>query len=268
MLQRLSALWNPLMINLKDQHVSSVLKKLLTGITGLSLVLFLVVHLIGNLTLFAGPAVFNAYARFLHHFMHGMFIRVAEFGLLSFFLVHIWSAMSVQLGKKKARPSRYAVSNYAKGPSKRSFHSMYMAISGSILLLFVIVHLINFKYADHAAVGTMMLEGGIEAPNVYRLVVEKFQGNFGYVLFYMLAMGVLCSHLLHGIWSAVQSLGLTRPSTIPLLNIAGTAMAVALAVGFFLLPILIFMMRDTFDPNAMPDPDGHARLLMQLLPIA
>lgn len=256
------------MINLKDPQISSVLKKLLTGVTGLSLVLFLVVHLIGNLTLFAGPDVFNAYARFLHHFMHGMFIRVAELGLLSFFLLHIWSAMSVQFGKKKARPSPYAVSNYAKGPSKRSYHSMYMAVSGSIILVFIIVHLINFKYADHDAVGTMMLQGGIETPNVYRLVVEKFQGNFGIVLFYMLAMGVLCSHLMHGIWSAFQSLGLSRPSTIPYLHLTGMALAVALAVGFFLLPILIFMMRETFDPLAMPDPGGHARLLLSFLPFA
>ena len=255
-------------INLKDPHVSSVLKKLLTGITGLSLVLFLVVHLIGNLTLFAGPAVFNAYARFLHHFMHGMFIRVAEFGLLSFFALHIWSAMSVQFSKKKARPSGYVASKYAGGPSKRSFHSMYMAISGSILLLFIIVHLINFKYADHEVVGTMTLEGGIEAQNVYRLVVETFQGNFFIVLFYMAAMGVLCSHLMHGIWSAIQSVGLTRPSTIPFLHAAGMAMAIALAVGFFLLPILIFMMRDTFDPLAMPDPGEHARLLLSLIPVA
>ena len=145
---------------------------------------------------------------------------------------------------------------------------MYMAVSGGILLLFVIVHLVNFKYADHEAVGTMTLQGGIEAPNVYRLVVETFQGNFGIVLFYMLAMGVLCSHLMHGIWSAFQSLGMSRPSTIPYLHLTGMAVAIALAVGFFLLPILIFMMRDTFDPLAMPDPGGHARLLLSLLPFA
>lgn len=254
------------MINLKDPYVSSVIKKLLTGFTGLSLVIFLIAHLIGNLTIFAGPEVFNAYANFLHHFMHGMFIRIAEFGLLAFFGLHIWSAMSVQFSKKKARPSGYAASNYAGGPSKRSFHSMYMAISGSILLAFIIVHLINFKYADHDAFGTMELQGGIIASNEYRLVVETFQGNFFIVLFYMAAMGVLCSHLMHGIWSAIQSLGLTRPSTIPVLHMSGIAVAIALAVGFFLLPILIFMMRDTFDPLAMPDPGEHARLLLTFLP--
>ncbi|MDA3872799.1 MAG: succinate dehydrogenase cytochrome b subunit [Kiritimatiellae bacterium] len=250
------------MVTLKNPQVSSVLKKLLTGITGLSLVLFLVAHLIGNLTLFAGPDVFNAYARFLHHFMHGMFIRFAEFGLLAFFLLHIWSALSVQLGKKKARPSAYQKSEYAGGPSKKSFHSLYMAVSGGIILLFVVIHLLNFKYADHEAIGTMTLENGIEVVNVYKLVVSTFQGNFGIVLFYMLAMGVLCSHLMHGIWSAFQSLGLARPSTIPYLHLAGMALAVALSVGFFLLPLLIFMMRGTFDPNALPETDAHVRLLL------
>jgi succinate dehydrogenase / fumarate reductase cytochrome b subunit len=139
---------------------------------------------------------------------------------------------------------------------------MYMAVSGTILLVFVVVHLINFKYADHEAIGTMTMESGIEAVNVYKLVVLTFQGNFGLVLLYMAAMFVLCSHLMHGIWSAIQSLGLTRPSTLPYLHVAGMALAVALAVGFFLLPLLIFMMRDTFDPNAMPDYGSHARILL------
>jgi len=253
------------MIKLQDINVSSVTKKLLTGITGLSLVLFLVVHLIGNLTMFAGPDVFNAYAQFLHHFMHGMFIRFAEFGLLSFFLIHIWSAVSVQLSKRKARPSRYAVEGNAGGKSKKSLHSLNMMISGGIILLFVIVHLNHFKYADHDAVGTMTLASGAEVNNVYKLVVGSFQGNFGYVLFYMLAMGVLCSHLMHGIWSSIQSLGFTRPSTIPYLHLAGMVIAVALAIGFFLLPVLIFTMRGVFDPNALPAAGGHAALALSSL---
>ena len=253
------------MINLQNLTVSSVTKKLLTGITGLSLVLFLVVHLIGNLTMFAGPDVFNAYAQFLHHFMHGMFIRVAEAGLLAFFLIHIWSAISVQLSKRKARPSRYAVEGNAGGKSKKSLHSLNMMISGGIILLFVLVHLNHFKFADHDAVGTMTLANGQEVTNVYKLVVGSFQGNFGYVLFYMLAMAVLCSHLMHGIWSAIQSLGLTRPSTIPYLHVGGMVIAVALAIGFFLLPILIFTMRGTFDPNALPAAGGHASLALSSL---
>ena len=248
------------MINLKDPQLTSVVKKLLTGVTGLALVLFLIAHLIGNLTLFAGPETFNAYAQFLHHFMHGMFIRVAEIGLLGFFLLHIWSALSVQLSKKKARATAYQASAYAGGPSKKSFHSIYMAASGLLLLVFIIVHLIHFKWADHEVVGTMRLENGIEVQNVYKLVVGSFQNNFGYVLFYMLAMGVLCSHLMHGIWSAFQSLGLTRPATIPYLHLAGMALAVALALGFFLLPLLIYMMRGTFDPNALPAYLEHAAL--------
>jgi succinate dehydrogenase / fumarate reductase cytochrome b subunit len=253
------------MIDLHKFQVSSVMKKLLTGISGLSLVLFLIAHLIGNLTLFAGPEVFNAYAQFLHHFMHGMFIRVAEFGLFSFFVIHIGSAVSVAMSKRRARPSRYAVEGNAGGPSKKSLHSLNMIISGGIILLFVLVHLNHFKFADHEAVGTMRLANGIEVQNVYKLVVGSFQGNFGYVLFYMLAMAVLCSHLIHGIWSAVQSLGLSRPSTLPYLHLGGMVIAIALAVGFFLLPILIFTMRGTFDPNAGPAAGHHATLMLHRL---
>jgi len=255
------------MMTPKEPHLSSVLKKLLTGVTGLALVLFLIAHLIGNLTLFAGPEAFNAYAQFLHHFMHGMFIRFAEAGLLAFFLVHIWTALSVQRSKKQARATDYQVSSYAGGASKKSFHSLYMAVSGILILVFVIVHLLHFKYTDHEALGTMQLENGIEVQNVYKLVVGSFQNSFGYVLFYMLAMGVLCSHLMHGIWSAFQSLGLSRPSTLPYLHLCGMALAVALALGFFLLPLLIYLMRDTFDPNALPSYQEHARLFLARLPI-
>ncbi len=249
------------LLNPRDTTVSSIVKKLMTGVSGLGLVLFLVIHLIGNLTLFAGPEVFNAYAQFLHHFMHGMFIRFAELGLFTFFAIHIWSGVSVQLSKRKGRPEGYVVVGNAGGPSKKSLHSLNMMISGGILLLFVAVHLINFKYADHEAVGTMHLETGIEVQNVYRLVVETFQGSFLLTLFYMLAMGVLCSHLMHGIWSAFQSLGATRPSTIPYLHLMGLGIAIALAVGFFLLPLLIFAMRGRFDPHAMPDHLHQVRLL-------
>lgn len=252
------------MINLKDIKFSSVIKKVMTGVTGLGLVLFLVVHLIGNLTLFAGPEVFNAYAQFLHHFMHGMFIRVAEIGLFGFFAIHIGSAVSVHLSKRRARPSRYAVEADAGGKSRKSLHSLNMIVSGGIILLFVLVHLNHFKFADHEAIGTMRLANGIEVQNVYKLVVGSFQANFGYVLFYMLAMGVLCSHLMHGIWSAFQSLGLTRPSTIPYLHMAGVAIAFALALGFFLLPVLIFAMRGTFDPEAGPAAQ-HAALSLTSL---
>ncbi len=251
-------------MNISSLQPSSVLKKLLTGITGLSLVLFLIAHLAGNLTMFAGPEVFNAYARFLHHFMHGMFIRFAEFGLLAFFIVHIWSGISVQLSKRKARPSRYAYAGNAGGPSKKSLHSLNMAISGGIILLFVVVHLINFKYADHDAIGTMTLQDGTVAVNVYKLVVQTFQGSFLLVLFYMAAMAVLCSHLMHGIWSAFQSLGATRPSTIPFLHATGIAIAIALAVGFFLLPLMVYLMRGTFDADALPAAHAeHARNLLE-----
>jgi succinate dehydrogenase / fumarate reductase cytochrome b subunit len=247
------------MTHIPQPQVSSVAKKLLTGITGLALVLFLVVHLIGNFTLYAGPEVFNAYANFLHHFMHGGFIWFARIGLLTFFVVHIWAGVQVQLSKLKARPTRYVVDGNAGGPSKKSKHSLNMAISGGILLLFVIVHLNHFTIGVEKGVFTM--PDGSQIPNAYKMVVASFQSSFLIVLFYMACMAVLCSHLMHGIWSAFQSLGATRPSTIPLLHTAGVAIAIALAMGFFLLPLAIFLMREKFVADAAAAVIQHARLI-------
>lgn len=242
-----------------ESKVSSIVKKLITGVTGLALVLFLVVHLIGNLTIYAGPDVFNAYAHFLHHFMHGAFIYFAEAGLLAFFLLHIWAAVSVQISKRRARPSRYVVESNAGGKSKKSLHSLKMLVSGGILLLFVVVHLNHFKFGGEKELFT--LSNGDVVENAYKMVVASFQGSFLYVAFYVLAMAVLCSHLMHGIWSAFQSLGATRPSTIPALHCAGVVIAIALAVGFLMLPLLIFLMRGSFDPDAVAPVIHHARAL-------
>ena len=244
------------MTNATRSKVSSIVKKLLTGITGLALVMFLVVHLIGNLTIYGGPEMFNAYAHFLHHFMHGMFIYFAEAGLLAFFVVHIWAGLSVQFSKRKARPSGYQVNANAGGKSKKSKNSMLMAVSGIILLLFVIVHLNHFKFGAEKEMFT--LADGTQVKNSYKMVVDGFQGAWLYVGFYVLAMAVLCSHLMHGLWSAVQSLGWTRPNTIPAIHAAGVAIAILLALGFLLLPVLIAVFPGQFDANAVAHPDAHA----------
>ena len=93
---------------------SSVGRKLLTGITGIVLVIFLIGHLVGNLTIFAGRDVFNSYAHFLATAMHGAFIYLAEAGLLFFFGTHIVSAVRVQMSRRKARSKAFAGTRGAK----------------------------------------------------------------------------------------------------------------------------------------------------------
>lgn len=214
---------------------SSVGKKVITGITGLALVGFLIGHLIGNLLLFGGSEMFNGYAHFLHTFMHGMFIYIAEGGLILFFGMHIVTGLNIYFGKFSARPDRYAVQGNAKGASKKSLSSMFMAVSGVVILVFVVLHLKHFKYGAME----MTLVHGEQVHDVYRLVIVSFQKIY-YVVFYVAAMAIMGIHLKHGVWSALQSLGIATPKTIPCLHKLGMIFGCLLAVGFLILPIIIY----------------------------
>jgi succinate dehydrogenase / fumarate reductase cytochrome b subunit len=214
---------------------TSVGRKWMTGITGLALVLFLVIHLVGNLTLFASPEVFNSYAHFLETAGHGMLLKVSEVGLLAFFAVHIAASVRVTLSKAKARPTGYQVEASKGGPSKKTSSSLWMIISGSALLLFVILHVAHFKYGNTETV----VVHGEEMRNIYKLVVSEFK-QFPQVLLYVLFMGGLAMHLRHGVWSALQSVGAIKPRLLPAVYCGGAIFGVLLATGFLLLPLIIF----------------------------
>jgi succinate dehydrogenase / fumarate reductase, cytochrome b subunit len=215
---------------------SSVGRKWITGITGLALVLFLVVHLIGNLTLFAGPEVFNAYAHFLETAGHGMLIVVAEVGLVAFFGFHAVAGIRVALSRGKARPVGYAVDASKGGPSKKSTSSMWMVVSGTALLVFLILHVAHFKFGQTEMI---KLADGHEMRNVYKLVVSEFQ-KFPQMALYVTFMFGLGMHLRHGVWSALQSIGAIKPRLLPAVYCGGALFGVLLAAGFLLLPIIIF----------------------------
>jgi succinate dehydrogenase / fumarate reductase cytochrome b subunit len=201
--------------------------------------LFVIIHLAGNLTLFAGPEPFNAYAHFLKTFLHGSFIYFAEAGLLLFFGVHIVSGIQVALLKFKARPVPYRVSANAGGPSQKSAASVGMIISGLALLVFVVLHVAHFKYGPAEDAGYITQAHGTPMRDVYRLVIEEFNKPipaFGYA-FFMLGLGL---HLRHGFWSAFQSLGFGSRRLTPILQGVGVVVAILLAIGFVGLPLYIY----------------------------
>ena len=215
---------------------SSVGKKWITGITGLALVLFLVAHLIGNLTLLLGAKAFNSYAYFLEHLGHGAVIVIADLGLLLFFLSHAWIGIGIYRQRKAARPVGYQNNADAGGSSKKTLASLNMIFSGVVLLVFVIAHVNHFKFGDAAIVEY----DGKEMRDVYQLVIDAFQG-FGWTAFYVFCMFVMGTHLMHGIWSAIHSVGASRPKTLASLVTFGRVFGWALAVGFLLIPVLIFV---------------------------
>ncbi len=203
---------------------SSIGKKLMMAITGLSFCGFLAAHLAGNLTIYGGKEAFNAYAGHLHAL--GPALKVAELALLTLFLVHVITGLILFLENLKARPVRYAVNKRAGG---RTIGSATMPYTGILLLAFIVFHLINFHFVDKS--GT----------TIFNIVSEAFSSS-AYVAIYILAMVVVAIHVSHGFWSAFQTIGANHPKYMPLVQTLGIAFAVVVGVGFGFLPIYFFLL--------------------------
>jgi succinate dehydrogenase / fumarate reductase, cytochrome b subunit len=213
---------------------TSIGSKVLIALTGLGLAVFLVGHLAGNLLFLAGPAAFNSYS---HNLISNPLVYAAEIGLLAIFFLHVGKTVAAVLANRAARPTAYAVRRWAKTKnpkSRKSLASSTMILTGSITALFVVTHLATFKF------GTFY-----EAPDgirdLYRLQLEVF-GSPAYVVFYLVAMAVIFFHLWHGLSSAAQSLGVDHPQWTPRILVAGRVLAVAIAGGFFIIPIYTFLL--------------------------
>ena len=212
---------------------SSIGSKFLIALTGFLLFLFLVSHLAGNLLFIAGPDAFNHYA---HRLISNPLILVAEFGLVAIFLLHIVKTIAMFAGARGARPERYAATKWAKTKndrSRKSLSSTTMILTGTITLLFVITHLVTFKFGPYYETAE-----GIR--DLYRLQLAVFSSP-GYIAFYLVAMTVIGFHLWHGISSAAQSFGLDSPKWTPRILWIGRGLTVLITVGFALLPIYTFV---------------------------
>lgn len=212
---------------------SSVGSKFLIALTGLFLSLFLVSHLAGNLLFIAGPDQFNHYG---HALISNPLILVAEFGLVAIFVLHIFKTAAMFLANRGARPQRYAARKWAKSKndrSRKSLSSTTMILTGTITLLFVITHLVTFKYGPYYETAE-----GIR--DLYRLQLAVFSSP-GYVAFYLVCMSVIGFHLWHGISSAAQSFGLDSPQWTPRIVWTGRLLTAVITAGFALLPVYTFV---------------------------
>lgn len=213
-------------------------RKFINALTGIGLVVFIIVHLAGNLTLFSSnPELFNGYAKKLHDF--GWLLYAAEIGLLLLFLFHIVSAIRVTLENRKGRSDGYRVKTRAGSPSRRSFSSETMIVSGLILMAFVIWHVISFRFGPGIADGYVTQLDGERARDLHQLVYEFFTSPVNVVL-YVAVMIFLGFHLRHGFWSALQTLGLNSTENSATVYSVGLALAIIFALGFLLIPIWIF----------------------------
>jgi len=206
---------------------SSIGKKLVVALTGLFLTLFLAGHLTGNLLIFAGPEAFDVYAHFLHHMLHGVGIWLFRGTMLVALALHV--VATVQL----TRTNRAARQQYeCKATVRASRSSRIMIWSGLTVLAFVIFHILHLTVRIDPA----LAEAAKESPHA--MVLLGFQ-NWLVVLFYVIAMTLLCSHLSHGVASIFQTLGVRSRKTAGLIQILSTAYALVIWLGFISIPLAI-----------------------------
>ncbi|MEA3416448.1 MAG: succinate dehydrogenase cytochrome b subunit [Thermodesulfobacteriota bacterium] len=202
---------------------SSIGKKLMMAITGLSFVSFLATHLVGNFTLYAGKDAFNSYAERLH--LLGPLITVAELMLLFFAIVHVLTGATLFYENFKARPVRYVVDKRAGG---RTLGSATMPYTGFILFIFIIFHLFDFHFVDKTDT------------TIFQIVLDSFS-NPGYVVIYIFAMIVAAIHISHGFWSAFQTVGANHPKYMPFIRIISIVFSLIVGIGFGFIPIYILL---------------------------
>lgn len=198
---------------------SSIGKKLMMAVTGLCFCSFLILHLAGNLILYSGRDAFNSYAEKLHSL--GSIITMAEFGLLFFAIIHILIGAILFYQNFRARPIRYSINKWAGG---RSIGSVTMPYTGLLLLIFVIIHLLNFHFIEK------------NDTTIFQIVTDAF-AKPGYIAMYVAAMIVVAIHVSHGFWSAFQTIGANHPKYMPVIRGLSIVFSIALGVGFGFIPI-------------------------------
>jgi succinate dehydrogenase / fumarate reductase cytochrome b subunit len=210
---------------------SSVGTKIIIGLSGLGLFIYLLIHVAGNLLIFLGPNVFNTYAYNMEE--RNPALPAIEIALLLVFLVHIYKTVTMFVGNQAARPVRYVQKKYAGAPSRKSLASSTMIVSGLWVFVFLLVHVKAFRFSPHIP----WPAGGRD---LYRQEVETLSNPF-IVGFYILSMIAIGSHLWHGITSGFQSLGVDHPKTTPKLLVAGKVIAVLIAGAFIVIAAWVYL---------------------------
>ncbi len=201
---------------------SSIGKKLVMALTGLFFCLFLFLHVIDNLMVYRGKTIFDAYVKSLHAIP--LLVGVIEILLVFFAILHICFGLYLFYQNQKARPINYNTTKWAGG---RTLSSSLMPYTGLYILAFIIVHLINFRFA---------LE---EGKSIYDMMDSAFS-NPWYIVFYVFTMIVVGLHIRHGFWSAFQTLGLNHPKYMPFIQKVSVIFAVVVAVSMASVPIYFY----------------------------
>jgi len=200
------------------------------AVTGLVMVLFVIVHLLGNTTIFSGPGGINAYSAKLHGL--GPFVWVFRLFLAAMLALHVIFGTLLTLENRAANPGKYAV----KKALKATFASETMIWTGTLLLAFLVYHLLQFTVRVTPDIIPEAV--AVRPGNVFAMVVSSFRVT-PISLVYVGAMVVLFLHLSHGIQSIFQTIGLNNDKTLPQFNACGKLVSTLLLLGFSSIPVLI-----------------------------
>lgn len=209
---------------------STIGKKTVMAVSGLIMLAYLVVHMLGNLKIFFGPGDFNAYAHWLRHmgepFLHSHWgLWAARVVLLAAVVAHAVSAYQLSRRDIKARPVKYAHKR-----RRASYATRTMRWGGIILALFIVWHVLDLT--------TLTVNERAWAGHPYENVLATFSTWYGNTI-YLVAMAALGLHVRHGFWSAAQTLGAGTARRERTLKFLANALALVLFTGFVSVPVAV-----------------------------
>jgi succinate dehydrogenase / fumarate reductase cytochrome b subunit len=205
---------------------SSIGRKVVMAVTGAILFGFVLGHMLGNLQVYLGPEAMNAYAVFLRELLHGTGIWIVRAVLLAAVILHIWSATSLTLSSRKARPVAYAEQKWRES----TYASRTMRWSGVILFAFIVYHLMHLTFGN---AHPTFIEG-----DVYHNFVAGFR-SVPVSAAYIVAMILLGLHLRHGVWSMFQTLGVSHPRHIAMARTGAWIFAAVIVLGNISFPLAV-----------------------------
>jgi len=215
-----------------ELFTSSIGKKLVMSLTGLFLIAFLIIHVSLNACIWAndGGKMFNEGA----HFMGGTVVpRVLEIGLVAGFLIHIFQGYTLTFQNRAKRKKGYAVPMGNKGSK---WYSRSMGLLGTLILIFLISHLLHFWIPNRSHQGWLLGE----EINLYDTMKEVFQ-NLWVVILYIVGCISLAWHLIHGFQSAFRTLGVNNKKYLNLLTNIGIGFSVIVSLAFALMPLSFYL---------------------------
>lgn len=223
----------------KAIFTSSVGRKIVMGLTGIFLILFLVVHVGINACIWAmdGGEMFNKAA----HFMGStVVIRILEVGLFAGFIIHILQGYVLEIHNRSTRGVSYSVSMGNKGSK---WYSRSMGLLGTLILLFLILHLAHFWVParfTHAGISTVTYDNAKEMHDMFTLMKITFSEGW-VVVAYVLGCISLSWHLMHGFQSAFRSLGLHNQRYLSILQTLGTGFSIIVPLAFAMMPVSMYL---------------------------